>query len=123
MIRDSEKKTGVSRSGLPARLRHARDQPVRGKFAQGNAGDLEPAVEGALPASRAAWSLPALADDPHAQVFRTQLRTAKRPPAVPQWPAIAAAIEVRLDALVRMHSDGREMAEQLDAAANSVGAR
>jgi hypothetical protein len=24
---------------------------------------------------------------------------------------------------VRMHSDGREMAEQLDAAANSVGAR
>jgi len=78
---------------------------------------------GALPASRAAWSLPALADDPHAQVFRTQLRTAKRPPAVPQWPAIAAAIEVRLDALVRMHSDGREMAERLDAAANSVGAR
>jgi len=42
---------------------------------------------------------------------------------VPEWPAIAAAIEVRLDALVRMHSDGREMAEQLDAAANSVGAR
>ena len=78
---------------------------------------------GALPASRAAWSLPALADDPHAQVFRTQLRTAKRPPALPEWPAIAAAIEVRLDALVRMHSDGQEMAEQLDAAANSVGAR
>lgn len=78
---------------------------------------------GGLPPSRAAWSLPAVADDPFAQVFRRQLDSALPAPPVPRWQAISTAVEVRLDSLLRSDSDGREMATELEAAASSVEAQ
>jgi multiple sugar transport system substrate-binding protein len=61
----------------------------------------EPAVQvrfhdltGDLPPRRAAWSTPALANDPYAHAFRDQLERAKPTPKVPEWERIATEIEL-----------------------------
>jgi len=50
------------------------------------------ALSGDLPASRKAWSAPALSGDPRLASFRKELDTAQAPPQVPEWENIAGNI-------------------------------
>ncbi|PIU20312.1 MAG: hypothetical protein COT18_02935 [Elusimicrobia bacterium CG08_land_8_20_14_0_20_59_10] len=50
------------------------------------------ALSGDLPASRKAWSAPALSKEPRLSAFRKELDTAKAPPQVPEWENIAGAV-------------------------------
>lgn len=56
---------------------------------------------GDLPPRRSAWSDPALAGDPHAQAFRTQLDSVRALPRVPEWERIAARISRYAEAAIR----------------------
>lgn len=50
------------------------------------------AVSGNLPASRKAWTTPALSRNSKLAPFRVELDTAKAPPQVPEWESIAGSI-------------------------------
>jgi len=45
-----------------------------------------------LPASRAAWNAPALAENAHLKAFRQQLENAVAPPMIPEWEQVANAL-------------------------------
>jgi multiple sugar transport system substrate-binding protein len=62
------------------------------------------ALTGDLPASRAAWDDPALAGDPKARAFRTQVERVAAMPRVPEWEQIAQHMAERLEPAIR----GRE---------------
>jgi multiple sugar transport system substrate-binding protein len=62
------------------------------------------ALSGDLPASRAAWNDPALADDEKARAFRIQVEHVAAMPRVPEWEQIAQHMAERLEAAIR----GRE---------------
>ncbi|HEY6065673.1 MAG TPA: sugar ABC transporter substrate-binding protein [Thermoanaerobaculia bacterium] len=62
------------------------------------------ALSGDLPASRAAWDAPALAQDEKARAFRTQVERVVAMPRVPEWEQIAQHMAERLEAAIR----GRE---------------
>jgi multiple sugar transport system substrate-binding protein len=62
------------------------------------------ALSGDLPASRAAWNDPALADDVKARAFRIQVEHVAAMPRVPEWEQIAQHMAERLEAAIR----GRE---------------
>ena len=58
------------------------------------------ALQGDLPARRAAWQDPALAGDPRARAFREQLQHAVPAPKVPEWEQIATRIFDRGEAVI-----------------------
>ena len=58
-------------------------------------------LTGDLPARRSAWDEPALAADPQAQAFRTQLGAVRATPKIPEWEQIAARIGRYVEATVR----------------------
>jgi multiple sugar transport system substrate-binding protein len=62
------------------------------------------ALSGDLPASRAAWDDPSLADDEKARAFRIQVEHVAAMPRVPEWEQIAQHMAERLEAAIR----GRE---------------
>jgi multiple sugar transport system substrate-binding protein len=75
------------------------------------------ALSGDLPASRAAWDDPALAGDPKARAFRTQVERVAAMPRVPEWEQIAQNMAERLEPAIR----GREsVAEALAAVDKDV---
>ncbi|EKD84433.1 MAG: hypothetical protein ACD_39C00053G0003 [uncultured bacterium] len=45
-----------------------------------------------LPAVRAAWNAPALAENPHLRAFKEQLENAVSPPMIPEWEQVANAL-------------------------------
>jgi multiple sugar transport system substrate-binding protein len=59
------------------------------------------ALTGDLPARQSAWTIPALADDPHAQAFRAQLANVRATPKIPEWERIAAKISQHTEAAIR----------------------
>ena len=58
-------------------------------------------LTGDLPARRSAWSDAALADNPYAHAFWTQLEHVQPPPKIPEWERIAALITDYAEAAVR----------------------
>lgn len=62
------------------------------------------ALSGDLPASRAAWDDPSLAQDEKARAFRIQVERVAAMPRVPEWEQIAQHVAERLEAAIR----GRE---------------
>ncbi len=50
------------------------------------------ALSGDLPAHRAAWSDPVLADDPYADAFRRQLERVVPTPKIPEWEQVATEV-------------------------------
>jgi multiple sugar transport system substrate-binding protein len=62
------------------------------------------ALSGDLPASRAAWDDPALANDAKARAFRIQVERVAAMPRVPEWEQIAQHMAERLEPAIR----GRE---------------
>ena len=62
------------------------------------------ALSGDLPASRAAWDDPTLANDEKARAFRTQVERVAAMPRVPEWEQIAQYMAERLEPAIR----GRE---------------
>lgn len=51
-------------------------------------------LTGDLPARRSVWRAPALANDPYAAAFRTQLDRTVPPPAVPEWERIGQQLRI-----------------------------
>ncbi len=58
-------------------------------------------LTGDLPARRAAWDFPELANDEYAKAFKTQLELVKPTPKVPEWERIAQEMQLMADRVVR----------------------
>lgn len=72
-------------------------------------------LTGDLPAHRAAWSTPELADDPEARAFRDQLEHVVPTPKIPEWEQIATRIWERAEAAIRGAETGAAAMAKLDA--------
>lgn len=59
------------------------------------------AITGNLPSRPSAWSAPALADYPPAQVLRSQIVRAPPPPQVPEWQRITVEVQSIAERMVR----------------------
>ena len=77
-------------------------------------------LTGDLPARRAAWSDPALADAPRVAAFRAQLERVRATPKVPEWERIAAKITQWADAAVRGERTVDDALAALDADADRI---
>ena len=78
------------------------------------------AISGDLPASRTAWSDPALAGSARAQAFRAQLDRVRPPPRIPEWERIASRIARHAEAVVRGSESVDEALRALDREADQV---
>lgn len=58
-------------------------------------------ISGNLPARRSAWDLTALATDPRAAAFRSQLAAVRATPKVPEWERIATRVAERCEEVMR----------------------
>ncbi len=74
-----------------------------------------------LPAVRAAWEDPALADDPMLTVFGDQLEDAKAPPSIPTWEQVAAAIDGELEKVAKGAASPADAAKAMQQKATSIG--
>jgi multiple sugar transport system substrate-binding protein len=77
-------------------------------------------LTGDLPARRAAWSSPVLANDTHFPAFRVQLEHVEPLPKVPEWEQIATAIFDRGEAAARGTVTTTVALRQLDARADEL---
>ncbi len=77
-------------------------------------------LTGDLPARRAAWQSPILANDPHFPAFRVQLEHVEPLPKVPEWEQIATAIFDRGEAAARGTVTPVVALRQLDARADEL---
>jgi multiple sugar transport system substrate-binding protein len=75
---------------------------------------------GDLPARRSAWTVPALASEPHFPAFRIQLEHVQALPKVPEWEQIATAIYDRGEAAARNTVAPAVALAQLDAKADEL---
>ncbi len=71
-------------------------------------------LSGDLPAHRAAWATPKLANDAQIAAFRTQLDRTAALPRIPEWENVATSIFEYGQLAARGRYDGREGAKQLD---------
>lgn len=76
-------------------------------------------LTGDLPARRSAWRDAALADDPHARAFWTQLGALRSTPKIPEWERIASLVARHTEAAVR---GDRTLAQALAALDHDVDA-
>ena len=77
-------------------------------------------LSGNLPARTAAWNVPALANDPHARAFFTQLQRVRAPPKIPEWEQIASAITRRIEQLIRSGGAPEATLAALDADVDQI---
>ena len=77
-------------------------------------------LTGDLPARRAAWRAPGLADDPHFPAFRRQLESVQPLPKVPEWEQIASVIFDRGEAAARGTVTAPAALAELDAKADEL---
>ena len=76
---------------------------------------------GDLPSQKSAWNEGDLKTDPLLQTFKTQLDTAKTPPATTSWTQVSAAADQELEKMVRGGESPRQVAKELQTAADGVG--
>ncbi len=72
-------------------------------------------LTGDLPAHKAAWSAPVLADDPEVRAFWDQLGNVVPTPKIPEWEQIATRIWERTEAAIRGAESPAEAMAKLDA--------
>jgi multiple sugar transport system substrate-binding protein len=77
-------------------------------------------LTGDLPARRAAWRDPTLADAPHVAAFRTQLEHVRATPKIPEWERIAGKIAQYAEAVVRNESTIDQALAALDADVDAI---
>jgi multiple sugar transport system substrate-binding protein len=73
------------------------------------------ALSGDLPASRAAWDDPALANDEKLRAFRIQVEHVAPMPRVPEWEQIAQNVAERLEPAIRERQSVPGALAELDA--------
>jgi len=74
-----------------------------------------------LPAAQSAWTDPALTGDPILQVFGTQLKSAKAPPAFPTWDQVAAVFDNEVEKVCVSGEDPAAALKTIQQQANSIG--
>ncbi|MEH1130733.1 sugar ABC transporter substrate-binding protein [Micromonospora sp. CPCC 206061] len=74
-----------------------------------------------LPSQKAAWSDPALANDPKVSVFGKQLDNVKTPPTLTTWTQIAAAADTLVEKIMKTGMDPAQAMKELQATADSLG--
>ena len=77
-------------------------------------------LSGNLPARTAAWQDPALAGDPRARAFFTQLQRVRATPKIPEWERIATAITRRVEQLIRSGGAPEATLAALDADVDQI---
>ena len=77
-------------------------------------------LTGDLPARRAAWADPALAQDPHVRAFRDQLERVRAVPKVPEWERIATELKLVVERVVRGDLPASGVPAKLDARADRI---
>ncbi len=77
-------------------------------------------LTGSLPARKSAWSVPALASDPHVQVLGGQLERARAVPKVPEWERIVTEMQVVAERMVRGEYGIQAAAREIDARADRL---
>ena len=78
------------------------------------------ALTGDLPPRRSPWSTPALANDPYAVAFRTQLERAVSTPKVPEWERIATEIRLVGEQVANDRLTVEEAAAEMDRRADRI---
>ena len=78
------------------------------------------ALTGDLPARRAAWRDPSVADAPHMAAFRTQLEVVRATPKIPEWERIANKISQYAEAAVRGELELDDALVALDADVDAI---
>ena len=78
------------------------------------------ALTGDLPARRAAWRDPSVADAPHMAAFRTQLEVVRATPKIPEWERIANKISQYTEAAVRGELELDDALAALDADVDAI---
>lgn len=76
---------------------------------------------GDLPAVQSAWNDPALTGDPILQVFGTQLKSAKAPPAYPTWNQVAASFDTEVEKVCVAGEDPGAAMKAVQNQASSIG--
>jgi multiple sugar transport system substrate-binding protein len=74
-----------------------------------------------LPAVRAAWEDPALADDPLLSAFGEQLDDAKAPPSIPTWEEVASAIDGQVEQVTQGDTSPEDGCAAMQSEAESIG--
>jgi multiple sugar transport system substrate-binding protein len=74
-----------------------------------------------LPAVRSAWDDPALADDSLLAAFGEQLEDAKSPPAIPNWEAVASAIDDQVEKVTVGDTSPADGCTAMQQEAESIG--
>jgi multiple sugar transport system substrate-binding protein len=74
-----------------------------------------------LPAVQAAWDDPALADDPNLALFGEQLQDTKSQPASASWSELAESLNATLEKMTTGDLSPQEAADEMQAAAESIG--
>ncbi len=72
------------------------------------------ALTGDLPAHKAAWNDPVLADDPQARAFWEQLQRVVSTPKVPEWEQIAIKLQEHAETAIRGRATAEEALAALD---------
>jgi multiple sugar transport system substrate-binding protein len=80
-------------------------------------------LTGDLPPRRSTWLRPAIANDPYAVAFRTQLERVKPTPRVPEWEQIATELRVLAEHVVLGDYDLDEGLRRLNDNANRILAK
>ncbi len=80
-------------------------------------------ISGDLPASRKAWSAPALSENPRLASFRKELDTAKAPPQAPEWENIAGTINDAVEEAVFGRVTAQAAREKLSARIEKILAK
>jgi multiple sugar transport system substrate-binding protein len=71
-------------------------------------------LTGDLPAHKAAWKDPVLADDPQARAFWDQLQRVVPTPKVPEWEQIAMKLQEHTETAIRGRATAAEALAALD---------
>lgn len=78
------------------------------------------ALTGDLPPRRSPWRTPALAKDPYARAFRTQLERARPAPKVPEWERIVNELQLVAEQMVNGRLTVDQAAAETDRRADAI---
>ncbi|TDU91593.1 carbohydrate ABC transporter substrate-binding protein (CUT1 family) [Kribbella voronezhensis] len=74
-----------------------------------------------LPAVKAAWDDPSIANDPLLPVFGKQLDDAKAPPAIVNWEQVATAFDTEVEKMAKSGQSPADTAKAIQTKASSIG--
>ena len=77
-------------------------------------------LTGDLPPTETAWQDPSLANDPRAQVFKTQLKSVRSTPKIPEWERIASKVAQYSESSIRGRMTVEGSLAALDAEVDAI---